>query len=118
MEFIKQTNRIYATNEEGMVVAEITYSETGEGVCTIEHVEVDEALRGQGIAGKLVEAAVAEIKAQNKKVATNCPYAYTIFYFTNAGISVTSSAGISINQELYEVYYPARFETPHMDYGH
>ena len=51
-----------------MVVAEITYSETGEGVCTIEHVEVDEALRGQGIAGKLVEVAVAEIKAQNKKV--------------------------------------------------
>lgn len=40
MEFIKETNRIYATNEEGMVVAEITYSETGEGVCTIEHVEV------------------------------------------------------------------------------
>lgn len=37
MEFIKETNRIYATNEEGMVVAEITYSETGEGVCTIEH---------------------------------------------------------------------------------
>ena len=31
MEFIKETNRIYATNEEGMVVAEITYSETGEG---------------------------------------------------------------------------------------
>lgn len=41
MEFIKETNRIYATNEEGMVVAEITYSETGEGVCTIEHVEVE-----------------------------------------------------------------------------
>ena len=31
MEFIKETNRIYAINEEGMVVAEITYSETGEG---------------------------------------------------------------------------------------
>lgn len=57
-----------------MVVAEITYSETGKGVCAIEHVEVDEALRGQGIAVKLVEAAVAEIKVQNKKVATTCPY--------------------------------------------
>ena len=71
MEFIKETNRIYATNEEGMVVAEITYSETGEGVCTIQHVEVDEALRGQEIVGKLVEAAVAEIKVQNKK---SCNY--------------------------------------------
>ena len=51
MEFIKETNRIYATNEEGTVVAEITYSETEEGVCTIEHIEVDEALRGQGYSG-------------------------------------------------------------------
>lgn len=75
MEFIKETNRIYATNEEGKVVAEITYPETEEGVCTIDHTKVDESLRGQGIAGKLVEAAVIEIKAQNKKVAATCSYA-------------------------------------------
>ena len=55
---------------------------------------------------------------KTKFYAVKLACAYTIFYFTNAGISVTSSAGISINQELYEVYYPARFETPHMDYGH
>lgn len=75
MEFIKETNRIYATNEEGAVVAEITFAETEEGVCTIDHTEVDDSLRGQGIAGKLVEAAVAEIKAQGKKVAATCSYA-------------------------------------------
>lgn len=75
MEFIKGTNRIYATNEEGAVVAEITFAETEEGVCTIDHTEVDDSLRGQGIAGKLVEAAVAEIKAQGKKVAATCSYA-------------------------------------------
>lgn len=56
------------------VVAEITYSETEEGVCTIDYTEIDESLRGQGIAGRLVEAAVAEIKAQNKKVAATCSY--------------------------------------------
>ena len=32
------------------------------------------SLRGQEIVGKLVEVAVAEIKVQNKKVATTCPY--------------------------------------------
>ena len=32
MELIKETNRIYATNEEGAVVAEITFAVTEEGV--------------------------------------------------------------------------------------
>lgn len=75
MEFIKETNRIFATNDEGNVVAEVTFPETVEGACTIDHTEVDESLRGQGIAGKLVEAAVAQIKAQNKKVLATCSYA-------------------------------------------
>lgn len=75
MEFIKETNRIYATNEEGKVIAEITFPETAEGVCTIDHTEVDGSLRGQGVAGKLMEAAVTEIKAQGKKVEASCSYA-------------------------------------------
>lgn len=75
MELIKETNRIYATNEEGAVVAEITFAVTEEGVCTIDHTEVDDSLRGQGIAAKLVEAAVEEIKAQGKKVDATCSYA-------------------------------------------
>lgn len=32
MEFIKETNRICATNDEGAVVEEITFLETEEGV--------------------------------------------------------------------------------------
>lgn len=34
---------------------------------------------------------------KTKFYAVKLACAYTIFYFTNAGISVTSSAGISIN---------------------
>lgn len=75
MEFIKETNRIYANNEEGTVIAEVTFPENEEGVCTIDHTFVDESLRGQGVASQLVAAAVEEIKAQGKKVAATCSYA-------------------------------------------
>lgn len=75
MEFIKETNRIYANNEEGTVIAEVIFPENEEGVCTINHTFVDESLRGQGVASQLVAAAVEEIKAQGKKVAATCSYA-------------------------------------------
>lgn len=75
MEWRKEANRIFAVNEAGVVVAEITFPETKEGVCTIDHTEVDDSLRGQGIAGKLVEAAVSEIEAQGKKAEATCSYA-------------------------------------------
>ncbi len=75
MEFKKETNRIYMENEEGNVIAEITFPENKEGICTIDHTFVDQSLRGKGIAGKLVQMAVDTIKAQNKKVEATCSYA-------------------------------------------
>ncbi len=75
MEFITETNRIYAKNEEGAVIAEVTFPETQQGVCTINHTFVDDSLRGQGVAGKLVSAAVAHIEEQGKQVAATCSYA-------------------------------------------
>ena len=45
-------NRIYGTDENGKVLAEITFPRTEPGVYTIEHTIVDDSLRGQGIAGR------------------------------------------------------------------
>mgnify|MGYP002983742951 CR=1 FL=1 len=78
MELIKETNRIYATNEEGAVVAEITFAVTEEGVCTIDHTEVDDSLRGHpstlgGQGGRITWG--QEFKAQGKKVDATCSYA-------------------------------------------
>jgi len=75
MEFIKEKSYIYAKDANGNVIAEIDYPETSPGVFTITHTYVDSSLRGQGIAAKLVEAAVDDIKSQNAEVRATCWYA-------------------------------------------
>ena len=54
MQFQIQSDRIFAKDKSGKLLAEITFPETESGVCTINHTFVDESLRGQGIAGQLV----------------------------------------------------------------
>ncbi len=66
---------IFQTDKNGKTVAEITFPETAPGVYTIDHTFVDESLRGQGIAGKLVHAAVDEIEKRGGKVTATCSYA-------------------------------------------
>ena len=73
--FIKDNNRLYMQDEAGKIIAEIDYPETSPGVFTITHTYTDPSLRGQGIAGKLVEAAVDDIKARGGKVKATCWYA-------------------------------------------
>lgn len=75
MEFIHEKNRIYMKNDAGETIAEITFPETAPGVFTIDHTIVDSSLQGQGIAGKLVQAAVDEIKSRGGKVEATCSYA-------------------------------------------
>ena len=77
MDVIFQTegNRIFATGEGGKVIAEVTFPEGPEGTFTIDHTLVDDSLRGQGMAAKLVEAALAEIKNRGGKVQATCSYA-------------------------------------------
>ena len=75
MRYIKENGRIYSQNDEGKTVAEITFEELGKGIFNINHTFVDESLRGQGIAQKLVEMAIKEIKNKNGKVQATCSYA-------------------------------------------
>ena len=75
MEFIHEPNRIYGTDDNNKVIAEITFPQTEPGVFTIDHTIVDASLQGQGVAGKLVQAAVDDIKSQGGKVQATCSYA-------------------------------------------
>lgn len=75
MEFQKESNRIYSVNEGGNVIAEVTFPESESGVFCIDHTFVDDSLRGQGVAGKLVKMAVEEIQSRNGKVTASCSYA-------------------------------------------
>ncbi len=75
--FKKEDNRIYIDDEEGKVIAEIEFEETEKGTFNIYHTFVDESLRGQGIASKLIEEAVNVIKSKNGKIKATCSYAKT-----------------------------------------
>lgn len=55
--------------------AEMTYSRAGETRIIIDHTGVPEALKGQGVGKKLVEAAVNDARAENFKIIPLCPFA-------------------------------------------
>lgn len=79
MELKRGNNRIYAENQEGKVIAEITFPLVEEGICEIDHTIVDASLRGQGVADKLVQAAATAIKQDKLKAKVSCSYAQKWF---------------------------------------
>lgn len=79
MEFIHEANRIYCQSEDGHLLAEITFPPVQPGVVLINHTFVDPSLRGQGVADKLVRAAIEAIRAQNLKTDVSCSYAVRWF---------------------------------------
>lgn len=111
MKFIHEPNRIYGEDENGNVIAEITFPRTAPGVYTIEHTVVDSSLQGQGIAGKLVQAAVEEIKSQGGEVRATCSYAVkwlekhnpkTITFFYLEGCPYCRNANRAIEELVRE----------------
>jgi hypothetical protein len=84
MDFIEQPNRIYAVNGSGTPVASISFpnrsnTESPVQLVEINHTFVDDSLRGQGVASKLVEAAVAKLRREHKKAYVTCSYAQKWF---------------------------------------
>lgn len=75
MKYTIQTNRIYSEDENGKLLAEITFPEIDTGIFCINHTFVDNALRGKGIADQLMRLAVEKIKEKNGKVTAACSYA-------------------------------------------
>lgn len=75
MQLQQEHNRIFALNEEGRLVAEITFPETQPGLYTIDHTFVDASLRGQGMADRLVRAALEQIRAADGAAQATCSYA-------------------------------------------
>ncbi len=67
--------------EDGEWIAELTYF-TNSGTMTIDHTEVDEKLRGEGIGEDMVKAAVEYAREKNLKIKPACPYARKIIEST------------------------------------
>ncbi len=79
MEFIHEIDRIYANDENGRLVAEITFPATGPETVVIDHTFVDPSLRGAGVAGQLMKAACERIKRDGKRATATCSYAVSWF---------------------------------------
>ena len=75
MEFIHQENRIYAENDAGKVIAEVTFPPENSATVCLDHTFVDNSLRGQGVAGKLVKEVVDYAQKNGKKIRPQCSYA-------------------------------------------
>ncbi len=60
---------------DGTMLAEVTFPEETEGTVQINHTFVDESLRGQGIAGMLLEQTARELKETHRKAHPTCSYA-------------------------------------------
>lgn len=78
MEFQFEPNRVFAVSE-GRTVAEVTFPQVEEGVVEINHTFVDDSLRGQGVASKLLFHAAEQIARAGKKAVPTCSYAVKWF---------------------------------------
>ena len=73
----------FVMERDGKRLAEMTYTIAGSRVI-IDHTTVDDALRGTGAGGKLVEAAVQWARAEKQKILPLCPFAKSVFDKTPA----------------------------------
>lgn len=71
----KSEHEIYLENETGERIAEILFPEVEPKVYCIQRTFVDDSLRGQGVAGTLMELAVQAIQEQGGTVTATCSYA-------------------------------------------
>ncbi len=78
MAFVVYENTI-VYKEAGIVLAEVAYPPTGIGTVDICRTHVDDALRGQGMAGQLMERAAHELRKTNRTATATCSYAIKWF---------------------------------------
>ena len=64
---------------EGNKLGQMTYTYAGTDKIIIDHTEVDESVKGQGVGYKLVEASVNFARANNLKIMPLCPFANAVF---------------------------------------
>ena len=76
---IQGNKGVFYYDVEGERKAEMTYSNAGPDKIIIDHTEVDESLRGEGVGYKLVEAAVNYARENQLKILPLCPFAAAVF---------------------------------------
>lgn len=79
MEIKRGTGKFYIGESETDFIAQITFKDGGNNVIVIDHTFVDPSLRGQGVAGKLMEKVVEMARKEDLKCVPVCSYAVVAF---------------------------------------
>ena len=75
LEIKRAKDRFYIGDSIDNDIARITWVEQGDNVIAINHTFVDPELRGQSIAGKLLNEVVQMARKENIKIIPICSYA-------------------------------------------
>lgn len=74
-----ETKGAFYVEENGVRLAEMTFSKAGADRIIIDHTEVSDALRGKNMGKQLVTEAVAYARKNNLKILPLCPFARSVF---------------------------------------
>ena len=69
----------FYVEENGIILAEMTYTMTGTELMIIDHTEVSDELRGKNVGYQLVHTAVEYARANHIKIIPLCPFAKSVF---------------------------------------
>jgi uncharacterized protein len=69
--------------KEGKQLAEMSYVMAGDTNMIVDHTQVDESLKGQGVGKKLLEALVQYVREKQMLVVPLCPFANAMFKKVN-----------------------------------
>lgn len=69
----------FYVEQEGERLAEMTYSWAGTDKFIIDHTDVSDRLRGQGVGRHLVDTAVQFARDREVKIIPLCPFAKSVF---------------------------------------
>ena len=68
-----------SAKENGTTLAEMTFSKAGAHLLIINHTDVDESLRGQGVGRKMLDKIVEHAREHQLKIMPLCPFAKSVF---------------------------------------
>ena len=70
---------MFFVEQDGNILAKMTYTMPSENKMIIEHTEVSDELRGKNVGYQLVKTAVDYARKENLKIVPVCPFARSIF---------------------------------------
>ena len=69
----------FYVEENGKILAEMTYSMAGDMLLIIDHTEVSDELKGKNVGFQLVHTAVEYARTNQIKIMPLCPFAKSVF---------------------------------------